>query len=62
MKWEVICNGELNDGIIDCENVESANQKIVFLLDDSKTLLMMNETILMLHAQKHYLGACKTTY
>jgi hypothetical protein len=55
--WGAIHSSELGDGTIECESVESANQMMSYLLDDSKALLMMNEAILMLHEQKLYHGA-----
>jgi hypothetical protein len=57
--WGAIHSSELGDGSIECETVESANQMMAYLLDDSKALLMMNESILMLHEQKLYHGAYK---
>lgn len=57
--WGAIHSSELGDGTLECENVERAIQMLAYLLDDSKALLRMNETVLMLHAQKHYHGAYK---
>jgi hypothetical protein len=55
--WGAIHSSELGDGSVECESVESANQMMTYLLEDTDALKHMNERILELHKQKLYHGA-----
>jgi hypothetical protein len=55
--WGAIHSSELGDGSVECDNIDTANQMMTYLLDDTFALKDMNERILQLHDQKLYHGA-----